>query len=95
MPASFQLCPQFLEIVDLTVADDPYSPVFVSNRLVSSLEINDAKAAHTDSGAFTGIMAMIVGPAVNHHLAHSFQQTLLGLPALSQLNYAEYSTHIF
>src|SRR5207245_293715 len=69
-------------------------PVFISDRLMSAFEINDAEAAHTDSDAVTGIMSMIVWAAVNHHLAHSLQQGFLRLPALPQFNYAVNATHI-
>src|SRR5580658_3904869 len=66
----FQLAAKLTEIVNLAVKHYPDRAVLVEHRLMATSQVNDAKSAHTESRALLDKQAFIVGPAVNHGLAH-------------------------
>src|SRR5882757_1448391 len=76
MSAPFQLGTQLGKIVDLAVVDDPCAAIFVEHRLMSASEIDDAQAAHAQTGAVLDEDAFIVGPTVDDLIAHVADQRL-------------------
>src|SRR5262245_66060233 len=73
VPACLERCAQLAEIVDLAVADDDGTLVFVENRLLSGVEIDDRQAAHADSHRTIDEMPDVVGPAVGDDVGHGSQ----------------------
>ncbi len=67
----FQILAQRAVVVDLSVEDDPYRSVFVPDRLVSTLGVDDAEATtgQTDGPAQEG--ALVVGSSVGEARAHA------------------------
>ena len=57
-------------VVDFDVEDDPDCAVFVRDRLVAALEVDDAEAAHADGDAVADVHALLVGPAVHERPRH-------------------------
>src|SRR6476620_3037822 len=49
MTAHFKILAQVLMVVDFAVEDDPDAAKFITERLVASLNIDDAEAAHSET----------------------------------------------
>src|SRR5438132_722333 len=50
VPPALQLGTELREVVDLAVENDPDGSILVKHRLVASSQIDDAKAAHPETG---------------------------------------------
>src|SRR5688572_18656262 len=70
VPPGYQLPPQLAVVIDLSVEDDPFRSVFISDRLAAAREIDDAQAAHPQRCAAIDHEADVVGPAVPDRVAH-------------------------
>jgi len=72
--ALFEHWPQFGEVVNLAVEDDPDTLVFVRDRLIASVEINDGEATHGKSHARRAVKAVAIGTAMRDGRVHAFEQ---------------------
>src|SRR3954469_1396079 len=70
MALSFQRLPETFEVVNFAIEDDPNCAVFVLYRLMSTLEIDDAQTAHSQSDSGSHVETFVVRAAVNHRVAH-------------------------
>jgi hypothetical protein len=64
-------------IVDLAVEYDPDATIFVAERLMAGLYVDDAEAAHRQSGIFLDKESVVVRPAVNDLPVHRFQSVAI------------------
>src|SRR5262245_51826453 len=58
------------KVVDLPIEDDPHGPVFVMDGLLARCQNDDAKPTHSEADAGRYVVAVVVGTAVNHGIAH-------------------------
>ena len=75
MPAPFEFPPEFREIIDFAVEDNPSRAIFVEHRLMTAGKINNAQPAHTQAGVLTREQAFVVGTTVHDGLAHLVDQS--------------------
>src|SRR5262245_59216820 len=68
--SGFEQIAQLLVVVDLAVEHDPNGSVFVRNRLVAVVQIDDAEAPHAEGNAVGQVDAFVVWSAVDHGVAH-------------------------
>ena len=61
MPSCRKLLAQASVVVDLAVEDDPDRLVFVGDRLVPALQVDDAEPAHADADVPVHVLAVVVG----------------------------------
>jgi hypothetical protein len=57
-------------------------------------EIDDAEAAHTETGGPFGEDSFVVGAAVNNRLAHAMNVVRIGHIVFRIANQTRYSTHV-
>ncbi len=76
----FQPLPQLAIVVDLTVEDEPDRSVFVVNRLMAGRQVDDAQAAHAESGAGLHVHALIVRSAMANDVAHRANEPGIPIP---------------
>ena len=60
--ALFELAPQLAVVVDLAVEHHPDGAVFVANRLLAGLEVDDAQPAHAEPDAVAEVEPSSSGP---------------------------------
>ena len=77
VPALEQLAGQLAIVVDLAVEDDLHGAVFVADRLVAGLQVDDAEAIHPEAERAVGQQARLVGAAVLDGVAHGAQRGLV------------------
>ncbi len=70
MALSHQGLAEFLKIVNLSVENHPDGAIFVGDRLMTCLEIDDAQAAHADCATAVHVITIIVGTPVADGVAH-------------------------
>ncbi len=68
--ARFEIAPQRLVVVDLTVEHDPDRAVLVPDRLAPGLEVDDAQTTHAEPDALGDVEPFAVGSAMRHDVAH-------------------------
>src|SRR3990172_11770722 len=93
MSLLFQLVTQLFEIIDLSVANDPNRFVLVGNRLMASLQVNDAEAAHAEANTAVIIMPFIIRAAMHNHASHACQNFPIQRGVPVQASYTVDSTH--
>ena len=71
MAAPNQIRAQFLKVINLAVVDDPSRLIFVEERLMTARQVDDAEAAHAQTGAILDEDAFVVRPTMNDHVAHA------------------------
>src|SRR5262249_16760816 len=76
-PATLELPPEFSEVVDLPVEDDPDRSLGVGHRLMAAVEVDDREPAEAESERSFDVVALVVWPPVHEGLGH-----LLHLPRL-------------
>jgi hypothetical protein len=94
MPFGEEFRSQFRVVVDLSIEDDPHCLVFISYRLATSREIDDAESAHTQADGSRHIIALVIGPPVVHGPIHPFELVAVQLRAGIKEKYSANSTHI-
>ena len=70
MPSCFQILAKFAMIVDFSVENNPEALVFVADRLMPRLNVNDAQSAHGEPDVFAHVETIVVGTAVGNLLVH-------------------------
>jgi hypothetical protein len=70
MALLFQLCPQFHKIVYFAIEYDPEGAVFVVERLIACVKVNDAKPAKAQRDAGIAIIPVAVWTAVDQAVRH-------------------------
>jgi hypothetical protein len=68
-----EILAQTLVVIDFTIEDDPNAFVFIADRLVTGLDVDDAEAAYRQSDILLDKKTAIVGPAVGDLLVHRDQ----------------------
>jgi hypothetical protein len=69
--------PQFEIVVDFSVAHHGYGFIFVGDRLISPLEIDNAQAPKTQPDSRTEMQTLAIGPSVPNHIRHATEQALV------------------
>jgi hypothetical protein len=93
MAAAFELGAKVEEVVDLAVVNDLGAAVFVEDGLMASGEVDDAEAAHAETGAVGDVESLIVGAAVDDLLAHVVHESFGDVALASCAHYSGDSTH--
>src|SRR5580704_4746903 len=94
VPFSFEIPAKIEEIVNLAVKHYPDGAFLVENWLVAACKIDDAKPAHTEPGALLDKQPFIVGPAVNHGLAHSMDDITVNPGVVPDANDSRNPAHV-
>src|SRR3989338_7477476 len=68
----FQLLAKFPEIIDFSIKDDMYCPVFIAHRLAPARKINDRETVKAESNSAVAKETGIVRTAVCHCGRHFF-----------------------
>jgi hypothetical protein len=92
MTAFFKFGPKLFEIVYLPVENCPHRQIFVKNRLLPTLEINDRQTPHAQGYSVTDIEPLVVRSAVTDRVTHGFQGFVRGLRFSVENRYSGYST---
>ena len=71
MASAFELPAKLQKVINLSVVHNANSLVFVENRLVTSGKVDYTEPAHAQAGAVLYKNAFVIGPAMDHALAHS------------------------
>ena len=70
MATGLQIFAQFLVVVNFAVENDPKRLVFIGDRLVTGLNVDDAEAAHGQSDVLLDKETGVIGPAVGELPVH-------------------------
>ena len=70
MSAGLQVAPEVGVVIDLAVEHNPNRPVFVRERLLARLEIDDAEATMREGGLSVQAQARFVRTAMCDDVAH-------------------------
>ena len=73
MASGLQVPAQLLVIVDFPIEDDPNTFVFIVDRLMTGLNVDDAEPAHRQADICFGENSVVIRPAVDNLLVHSQQ----------------------
>src|SRR5262249_16769726 len=79
MAARHQAVGELAIVVDLAVEDHPYRAVFVRDRLVSAVEIDDREPAEAEDDVARLLEALLVRPARALDIAHALDERARGL----------------
>ena len=60
-------------VINFAIKDDPNAAVFIAERLVTALDVNNAEAAHSEPDVLLDKEAAVVGSAVHDSLVHRRQ----------------------
>ncbi|SRR5260370_19767935 len=88
-----QVFAQFLVVVNLAVENDPERLIFIGDRLVTGLNVDNAEAAHGQSDVLLDKETVVIGPAVDDLLVHRRQGVAADLLSSIRLDNATDSTH--
>src|SRR5207245_10812926 len=80
MAAGLELLSKLEEVVDLTVEYDADAAVFVEDRLITGVQVDDRQAAHrqADLAGFRPEHPLAVWPAVAQCIVHVLQHRAIG-----------------
>jgi hypothetical protein len=93
MTARFKALPQVQMVIDFAVEYDPNVAVFVAQRLVTGLDIDDAEAAHRQSDILFNKEAFVVRAPVNDPPVHRVEEAGIHLPVSIGVKNAADSAH--
>src|SRR4051812_18422036 len=93
MPARLQFVAQLFVVVDLPVENDRNGAIFVEDRLIAGLEVDDAEPPHAESNLVAEVKALGIRPAVPHRVAHSVDQRAVCVRAGALRRDPGYATH--
>ncbi len=68
-----------MEVVNLTVENDPDALVLVADGLVTAANINDGKPTHAESDAPAAILAKVIRASMSYDPAHGSESGVRGL----------------
>src|SRR5260221_619346 len=88
-----QLAAKLLVVVDLAVEDDHHGAIFVGDRLLATLHVDDAQPAHAQAGVVAEPMAVVIRATVPDDVRHIAQQHACFLGAQTAIHKAGYSAH--
>ena len=74
MPAPVEFSAQCAVIVDLAIEDDLQRAIFVGQRLVAAVNIDDFQPAHRQADIAFDEIAVVVRPAMAQPVVHGRQQ---------------------
>src|SRR5579863_1497251 len=86
MAGANQIGAQLLEVVNLAVENHPHSPVFVRDRLVSSIKIYDAEPTHAETTAAIQMVALVIRTTMPDLIAHRAYIGQFGVPLAQKLS---------
>jgi hypothetical protein len=66
-------------VVDFAVEDDPDASVFITDGLVTGVNVDDAEAAHCQSDILLGKQAIVVWPTMDDLFIHRHQHVAIHL----------------
>src|SRR4051812_4607128 len=98
MAAGAQARLKVAKVVDLAVEDDVDGPVFISDGLVATRDVNDAEPAHADRHTICDAIPTVIGAAVANGIAHCAQvgrgRPVLPLRLARSAGETRYSAHL-
>jgi len=80
-------------VVDLTVEDDPHTPIFIPEWLMASSDIDDAKPPHGKADIPIQEKTLIVGAAMCDLVAHHGENVSVNILACIWIKDAADSAH--
>ena len=93
MAPSLQPDSQLCMVINLTVEYDPDVLIFVGQRLMTTLDVDDAETPHGQANIFLDEEAFVIRPAVHDAAVHARQHVALDVPvAIGEEDPAD-STH--
>src|SRR5229473_1038404 len=81
-------------VIDLTIEDDPEGSVFIGQRLVARLQVDDAQTTHSDAETAVRVKPTAIRPATGQHLSHSEQPLTVRWPRAVTAEDAEDAAHL-
>src|SRR6266850_200753 len=75
--ATLQLLPKFVKVVNFAVEDRDDGSIFIADGLLTSAQVNDAQAAHSDCQILVKIDPGIIRTAMTDDTEHVFQDVRL------------------
>ena len=70
VPGANQIAAKLLIVIDFAVEHDPYRTVFIRNRLMTGVEIDNAQAPHADRAIAIYVIAFVIRTAMPDRIAH-------------------------
>jgi hypothetical protein len=74
VPLGLQVLAYFLVIVDFAVEDNPQALVFIGDRLMTRLNINDAQPAHCQPNVLLHKESIVIWSTVGYLVVHGHQR---------------------
>ncbi len=93
VPAGLELGAQLHIVVDLAVEHDPQGSIFVADRLLPSIEVNDAQASTAKACPPVAEQAKVVWPTMADGAQHAAQYCLVQWWSLDKVQHSGYATH--
>src|SRR5260370_38103383 len=94
MPLRQKFRRELAVVIDLTIEDDPEGSVFVGQRLVAGLQVDDAQTTHPDAETAVRVKPAAIRPATGQHLSHSEQALTVRWPRPVAAEDAEDAAHV-
>ena len=94
MPFGEEEFAQLLVVINLAVENDPDIVVFVGQRLMAALDVNNAQTPHGQADILFDEEAFVVGPSMRDSSIHAGQHVTLDVPVAIGKEDAADSTHI-
>src|SRR5579872_5516602 len=93
MSLRFEISAQFLVVVDFAVINNPDGALFIADRLMPALHINDAKPPHSQADILGDVTAIVIRTAVGNAPIHSHQHGSIDLPGAIEMKNSRNSAH--
>src|SRR4051794_24945694 len=93
MATSYKLFAKFEMIVNFAIEHNPQRLVFIADRLMSSLQVNNAETPHSQSSRAVEVESLVIRAAMYHHAAHLAHGGSIGVQLFRRSHYSGDSTH--
>jgi hypothetical protein len=80
MASGLEVSTQFLIVVDLSIAHNRDSAIFIGNRLIAGLQVDDAQSAKAETDAWFDKVSVPIRSTVGHHVRHAMKHVPVDRP---------------
>jgi hypothetical protein len=80
MAGGLQVSTQFLVVVDFSIAHNRDRAIFIRNRLIAGLQVNDAQSAEAETDAWLNKVPVPIRSTVSHHICHAMKHIPVDRP---------------